>query len=133
MKQFILFIGLLGGVITGSYAQQAPAANQTYNFTLADCINYAYAHQDTVLNASLDVKSAEYKVKETTGIGLPQVSGSAGFQDYIKIPVTLIPGAFFGQPGTFVPLKFGVKYQSNLTRAASQWLVANKLNYLMLI
>jgi outer membrane protein TolC len=122
MKQFILFIGLLGGVITGSYAQQAPAANQTYNFTLADCINYAYAHQDTVLNASLDVKSAEYKVKETTGIGLPQVSGSAGFQDYIKIPVTLIPGAFFGQPGTFVPLKFGVKYQSNLTLAASQLL-----------
>ena len=120
MKQLFFFTLLLGCIIRGSYAQQAPAVNQAYSFTLADCINYAYSHQDTVLNAGLDIKSAEYKVKETTGIGLPQVSGSAGFQDYIKIPTTLIPGEFFGQPGTFIPLKFGVKYQSNLTLAANQ-------------
>jgi outer membrane protein len=37
------------------------------------------------------------------------------FQDYLKIPTTLLPGEFFGAPaGTFIPVKFGVKYQSNL-------------------
>ena len=67
------------------------------------------------------MKSADYKVRETTGIGLPQVSGSATFTDYVKIPTTLLPGQFFGQPaGTFVPVQFGVKYQSGLGLNLSQ-------------
>lgn len=75
-----------------SMAQQAPPNTQTtYNFTLAECINYAYEHQDSVKNAALDIKSAEYKVKETTGIGLPQISGSVSFQDYLKTPTLLFP------------------------------------------
>ena len=100
----------------GSYAQQAAQpAGQVYNLSLKDCINYAFEHQDTVLNAQLDVKSADYKVRETTGIGLPQISGSASFQDYLKIPVTLIPAQFFGGPaGSFTAVQFGVKYQSAL-------------------
>ena len=70
---------------------QAPPDTQAYRFSVADCINYAYTHQDTVLNAGLDVKSAEYKVKETIGIGLPQISASANFQDYLKTPSILFP------------------------------------------
>ena len=116
MKQLFLIILLLSGFVFSSYAQQAAAPpNTTHNFSLQDCINYAYEHQDTVVNAGLDIKSAVYKVKETTGIGLPQISGSANFQDYVKIPVTLIPAQFFGgTAGNFVPVQFGVKYQSNL-------------------
>lgn len=113
---------LLSGLALSSYAQQtAPPPVAVHNFSLQDCINYAYEHQDTVKNAVLDIKSAEYKVKETTGIGLPQISGSANFQDYVKIPTTLLPGQFFGQPaGTFVPVQFGVKYQSALGLNLSQ-------------
>jgi outer membrane protein len=113
---------LLSGLALSSYAQQtAPPPGTVYNFALQDCINYAYEHQDSVLNAKLDVKSAEYNVKETIGRGLPQVNGTAGFQDYLKIPTTLLPGEIFGQPaGTFIPVKFGVKYQSNIGVNASQ-------------
>lgn len=122
MKHLFLISLLLIGIASGASAQQAtPAAGAVHNFSLQDCINYAYEHQDSVLNAQLDVKSAEYKVKETTGIGLPQVSGSASFTDYVKIPTTLIPGQFFGQPaGTFIPVQFGVKYQSALGLNLSQ-------------
>ncbi|OKS86642.1 TolC family protein [Mucilaginibacter polytrichastri] len=118
----VIKVGLMLCITTlSSYAQQGPASSpSSYSFTLADCIKYAYEHQDSVVNARLDVKSAEYKVKETTGIGLPQINGSASFQDYLKIPTTLIPGAFIGQPGTYIPLKFGVKYQSNFGVDASQ-------------
>jgi len=116
----LLFTGLLLGLITFSYAQQKQPTGQVYNFTLADCINYAYEHQDTVLNTGLDAKSASYHVKETIGQGLPQVSASANFQDYLQIPTTLIPGEIFGQPGTFIPVKFGVKYQSNIGINATQ-------------
>jgi outer membrane protein len=115
MKNLFLITACLMWFAGAANAQQAAPPAQSYNFTLADCINYAYEHQDSVLNAQLDVKSAEYKVKETTGIGLPQVTGSASLQDYLKIPTTLIPGEAFGQaPGTFIPIKFGVKYQSSV-------------------
>ena len=124
MKNVIRTAFLIGITALSSYAQQTPVtAPQTYSFSLADCINYAYLHQDTVKNAALDIKSAEYKVKETTGQGLPQLSGSASIIDYLKIPTTLLPGEFFGQPaGTFIPVKFGVKYQSNFGFDASQLL-----------
>ncbi|MEX8548483.1 MAG: TolC family protein [Mucilaginibacter sp.] len=70
---------------------QTQAPNQTYNFSIADCVNYAYEHQDSILNAKLDVKSAVYRVKETTAQGLPQINGAASFQDYLKTPVILFP------------------------------------------
>jgi len=124
MKNMFLITLLLLGIAFTGFAQQAAApAGQVYNFSLKDCINYAYQHQDTVLNAQLDAKSAEYKVKETTAIGLPQISGSATFTDYVKIPTTLLPGQFFGAPaGTFIPVQFGVKYQSGLNLTLNQLL-----------
>src|ERR1700761_3134876 len=118
---FLITLLLLGTAFTGYAQQQAAPSTTVHNFSLQDCINYAYEHQDTVKNAALDIKSAEYKVRETTGIGLPQISGSANFQDYVKIPTTLLPGQFFGQPaGTFIPVQFGVKYQSSLGLNLSQ-------------
>jgi outer membrane protein len=91
MKHLFLVL-LLITAGTGAFAQQtAPQPAAVHSFSLQDCINYAYEHQDTVKNAVLDVKSAEYKVKETTGIGLPQINGVASFQDYLKTPSILFP------------------------------------------
>ncbi|HMG08503.1 MAG TPA: TolC family protein [Mucilaginibacter sp.] len=121
MKYLLFMATVFCALAFKSYAQDAPPNNQTYNFSVQECINYAYEHQDSVVNAKLDIKSAEYKVKETTGIGLPQVSGTATFQDYLKIPTTLLPGEIFGQPaGTFIPVQFGVKYQSSVGASADQ-------------
>jgi outer membrane protein TolC len=46
-------------------------------FTLEQCINYAYENQANVKNAELDQEISQYKVKEIIGIGLPQISGDA--------------------------------------------------------
>jgi len=97
-------------------------SGRTYSFNLQDCLEYAYQHNDSLKNAQLDIESAKYKVKETVGIGLPQVSGSASLQDYLKVPTTLLPGEFFDQPGTFIPVKFGVKYQSSAGLTLNQLL-----------
>ena len=67
-------------------AQQNPQA-RTYQFNLKECLEYAYENQDSLKNAKLDIESARYKVKETTGLGLPQISGSANLQHYLKVPV----------------------------------------------
>ncbi|MGN6397511.1 MAG: TolC family protein [Mucilaginibacter sp.] len=120
MKHILIVMCLVSGIALNGFSQTAAPDSQRYNFTIQDCINYAYEHQDSVVNANLDVKSAEYRVKETIGQGFPQIHGVASFQDYLKIPTTLLPGEFFGQPGTFIPIKFGVKYQSNLSLTASQ-------------
>jgi outer membrane protein len=33
-------------IAVSGFAQQAPPDSQKYNFTVADCVNYAYQHQD---------------------------------------------------------------------------------------
>ncbi len=98
------------GCLTSAKAQQT---DTTANFSLKQAVDYAQKHQSSVLNARIDEQIAKNKVKETIGIGLPQLSGNAGFQDFIKIPTSLLPGEIFGQPGTQIPVQFGVKYQSS--------------------
>jgi outer membrane protein len=119
MKQLFLIAFLLGATISRGFAQVAATDTTKYNFTIADCVNYAYQHQHDVVNANLDVTSAAYHVKEVIGQGYPQISGTANFLDYLIIPTTLIPGSFIGQPGN-VKLKFGVTYQSTLGLAFNQ-------------
>jgi len=92
MRNTVFIMALFCTVAVNSYAQQASSPRDSvYNFTIQDCVNYAYQHQDSVVNAGLDVKSAEYRVKEITGQGLPQISGTASFQDYLKTPSILFP------------------------------------------
>jgi outer membrane protein len=78
------------------------AQDSSYTFTLQEAIEYAYQHQKNVLNAEIDEKIAHAKVKETTGIGLPQISASFDAKDYFTLNY-LFPGQFAGgPPGTFV-------------------------------
>ena len=75
---------------------------QENSFTLPQAIDYAYQHQSTVLNAQLDEKIAIAKVKETAGIGLPQISASFDAKDFFTLNY-LFPGAFGGgEPGSFI-------------------------------
>ena len=127
MMKRLFFIGALLCIVTiNSYAQQSPAPPKSNNFTLADCINYAYEHQDSVLNAGLDIKSADYKIKETIGTGLPQVNGSVSFQDFLKPPATVGPNFFVTPIDLNAPLiqfPFGaVKYNNTYSLTASQLL-----------
>ncbi|MFM6953694.1 MAG: TolC family protein [Sphingobacteriaceae bacterium] len=117
-SKFFTFLGILALGFSSVSAQNSA----TYSFTLPQAIEYAFKNQSTVLNAQLDEQIAKNTVKQTTGIGLPQVSGSFSFQDFLKLPTSLLPGDFFGQPGTQVPVQFGVKYQSALGLEASQLL-----------
>jgi outer membrane protein len=96
MRKLIIAGALLFGIAVKSYSQQAPR-DSVYNYSLQQCISYAYQHQDSVVNAGLDVKSAEFRVKEITGQGLPQIAGTASFQDYLKTPSIIFPN-FISDP-----------------------------------
>ncbi|HEY0667179.1 MAG TPA: TolC family protein [Sphingobacteriaceae bacterium] len=107
-RLYILFLLLSA---SGAAAQERDSLK--YTFTLNEAINYALDHQTSVLNAKIDEEIAQNTVKQTVGIGLPRVSSTFDFSDYLKVPTSLLPGEIFGQPGTQIPVQFGVKYQSS--------------------
>ncbi|RZL36797.1 MAG: TolC family protein, partial [Pedobacter sp.] len=113
---------LLLFVLSLAFPAIAQQKDTTANFSLQEAIAYAQNHQVSILNAKIDEQIAINTVKKTIGIGLPQVSANASFQDFLKVPTSLLPGDFFGAPGTFVPVKFGVKYNSAVGLEASQLL-----------
>jgi outer membrane protein TolC len=115
MKQIFVMAVLLCSPLLK--AQQQPNTS----FSLQQAIDYALKNSPNYQNATLDQKSAEYRRNEIAGAGLPQVTGSIDLKDYISIPTSLIPGQFFGAPaGTFLPVKFGTKYNSTAGFSASQ-------------
>ena len=128
MRKITIIITAICTIAIKSYAQQPPR-DSILNLSLQDCINYAYEHQDSVMNAKLDVKSAEYKVKETIGQGLPQVNGAISFQDYLRPPASLAPAGIFSTPphinfnGPLAPLPFGaLNYNNTFSLQATQLL-----------
>ncbi len=94
--------------LTGAFAGE-PA-----RFSLNEARAYAMQHSYILRNAALDVQKAQKKVWETIASGLPQVSGSANYTNFLDLSVSLIPGEFFGgEPGTYMPVKFGQDFNAD--------------------
>jgi outer membrane protein len=91
------------------FSSSPARAQSVHEFSIKQCIDYAFANQSKVLNAQLDELSAKAKVREITGIGLPQVNGS--------FEVTDFP---FGPNGELVAFQFGTKYNATASLSASQ-------------
>ncbi len=107
-----------------STAQQEPKG--TSEFSLQGSIDYALKHNVNYLNAEADILQTKYKKNEITGIGLPQINGSADLKDYIELPTSLLPGQFFGAPaGTFIPVRFGTQYNATAGISVSQLLFSS--------
>ena len=88
-------------------------AQQANNFSAKQTADYGTKNAIQVKNALLDVKIQQQTNKEITASAYPQLNGSISFNDYLDIPTSLVPGEFAGQPpGTFIPLKFGTKYNA---------------------
>jgi outer membrane protein len=65
-------------------AQQSQPSVQS--FTLEQCVQYALENSPTAKNSAIDEKIADARVKETRGIGLPQVDASVGITHNQKLP-----------------------------------------------
>jgi outer membrane protein TolC len=126
----LLILALVWPAFASLEAQDAVPSGTPY--TLDQCIAYAMQNQKNIQNATFDKYIAEKQVKELLGVGLPQVSGSAQYQQYIQLPQSLIDiTAFPGgptvdqiPPGTdrFVTAQFGLKYNLNVGVSATQLL-----------
>ncbi|KAA5546809.1 TolC family protein [Adhaeribacter rhizoryzae] len=90
-----------------AFSQNVPPAGQ---LTLQEAIKFALSNNENIKKAALDEQSAEYKIKETKGSGLPQVSGTGQLNTFPALATQLLPGELAGQPGTLIPVQFGTKY-----------------------
>ncbi|MCY1721710.1 TolC family protein [Prolixibacteraceae bacterium Z1-6] len=97
-------------------AQTEPMA-----FSLYEATQFAMEHSYILQNTNKDITTARKKVWETISTGLPQVSGTANYNMFLNLPVSLIPAEFVGgEPGTYIPVKFGQDYNSDFGLSVSQ-------------
>ena len=107
-KRAVLLTLLIAGLCPTLMAQK------THKFTVKQAVEYAMQNNVTVKNALLDVRIQQQANNEIVAVALPQINSSAQFTDYLKLPTSLIPAEFFGgQPGTYMPVQFGTKYNSS--------------------
>ncbi|MBL7701655.1 MAG: TolC family protein [Ferruginibacter sp.] len=117
MKTFRKY-GLLIICLAGLNIANAQTVN---SFSVQQAADYAKKNAVQVKNALLDILIQKQTNRDITSIALPQVSGSAGINNYLVIPTTLLPGQVVGQPaGTYVPVKFGTKWNASAGVSLSQ-------------
>ena len=97
-----LFIILLKGL---TQAQELPES-----LTLEEAISYGLAHNRSIINADREIQKAKKEKWKTIAMGLPQISSEVNYQNFLEMPVSLVPAEFFGgNLGEFRELTFGTE------------------------
>lgn len=95
--------------------------DETKSLSLQEAIDYAIENNRTSQNAQRDIEAAKEQKWETTSTGLPQISASIDYQNFLKQQVSLIPAEFFGgNEGEFAEAIFGTKQNMLATATLRQ-------------
>jgi len=118
MKNIFLILFSLFAIVANA---QDSTRVEKRTFTLEEAILYGLDNGYNSRIAKKDVAIALKQKWEIIAQGLPQISGEANYTNNLKQPVTLIPGEVAGgEPGTFVPVRFGTKQSLNATATWNQ-------------
>jgi len=93
---------------------------KTTGLSLRECVQIAVEKNIDVQTARMDEEKSGYKVDETRSALLPKISMNGNFQDNLKLPVTVFPGEFVGQPGTTIAAQLGSNYSTNASVTLNQ-------------
>jgi len=117
MKQLLIMIIMLLISFT-SLSQEGQSS-----FSLEEAIQYAIENNRAAKNAQRDIEAAKKQKWETTATGLPQLSATVDYQNFLKQQISLIPAEFFGgTQGEFAEVVFGTKQNINATATLNQLL-----------
>ena len=95
----IIFIGIIGN-----------SQNFPNSLTLDQAIEYGLSNNFSVKNANREIEKAQKDRWNTIAIGLPQIYAEVNYQNFLEMPVSLVPAEFFGgKPGEFAEISFGTK------------------------
>ncbi|WP_299098546.1 TolC family protein [uncultured Winogradskyella sp.] len=102
-KTLIIVVGFI--IFQMGYSQEL-----SQNLSLQEAIDFALENNRSAINAARDIDAAKQQKKETTATGLPQISASIDYQNFLKQQISVIPAEFFGgTPGTYEEVVFGTK------------------------
>ena len=80
------------------------------SLTLEEAIEYGLTHNRSIINADREIQKAKKEKWKTIATGLPQISSEINYQNFLEMPVSLVPAEFFGgNPGEFSELTFGTE------------------------
>lgn len=96
--------------LAGLAVQYATAQETQHAFSAQQAVDYALKNSSRVKNALTDIKIQLQTNREVTAAALPKLDGYVSGTNYMDIPTQLIPGEFFQQPGTYIPVQFGTRY-----------------------
>lgn len=117
MKNFLL-------IITGIFWLNSAAQNTgtaPLSLSLEEAIALGLENNYSSIRSEKEVEKALSQKWEIISQGLPQINGNVDYQNFLKQPVTLIPGEIGGgEAGTFVPVRFGTKQNLSATATWSQ-------------
>lgn len=106
-----------------SFGTSAIAQENSLSFSLAEAQQYAIEHSYQSQTAEKEVLKSKRKVKETISTGLPQVNANANYQQFLEVPLQLVPAEVFGgPPGEFAEVFFGTEQQMGVDLRATQLL-----------
>lgn len=114
----ILKISIIVGFTVFALAVNGQANSPA--LTLKDCIKMSFIDNPRLKQAKLETAKSWFRYKEAVSAGLPQINESGSLDDYFNIPVAMVSGDIFGQPGTTLPVKLGTKYNANVGIEAGQ-------------
>jgi outer membrane protein TolC len=105
LSKITLIVALIGFAVQGLHAQER------YEFSVQQAVEYARKNNVYVKNALLEIQKQKQSNRTITADAFPQITGSVNLTKYIDLPTSLIPAEFFGGPaGTFIPVQFGTEY-----------------------
>ena len=91
------------------YAQE----NQTTFTNVAEVIALALDKNPDLTVYLLQQEKATVDYKKNKNYFLPNISGTASFQNNLALQTTALPGEVFGQPGESVNVQIGQQYNYN--------------------
>jgi len=113
MKKYLIVF------VVGSIGMLKAQTSTSVKLSLKQAIESAESNNIDVRKSSTDVMMAKETVKQTAAIGLPQISASAGYNQYLTIPGQYIKN-FAGPSPEFIKLTFAQKISSNAGISANQ-------------
>ncbi|MDG2147638.1 MAG: TolC family protein [Flavobacteriaceae bacterium] len=102
IKKIFFCIIFIGGFVN--------AQNFPNSLTLEEAIEYGLSNNFSVKNANREIEKAEKDRWSIIAIGLPQIYAEVNYQNFLEMPISLVPAEFFGgQSGEFAEISFGTK------------------------
>ena len=101
----IKFLIIFSLILANTSGQNLPES-----LSLNEAIEFGLSNNRSIINADREILKAKKERWKTIAIGLPQISSEINYQNFLEMPVSLVPAEFFGgQIGTFSELNFGTE------------------------